>query len=56
MATKTNKGNFTNFLSHKVKDYAEYRDYMTPTNSDHKLSDVKFYPAHLHHNEVVTWK
>jgi len=41
------------FLSHKVKDYAEYREFMRPHNSGFDLSTVKFRPAKLSHNKAL---
>ena len=41
------------FLSHKVKDYAEYREFMKPHNTGRNLKGVKFHPASLSQNNVL---
>jgi hypothetical protein len=53
MAKKEKKETIADFLSHKVKDYAEYREFMKPHNSDHDINSLKFYPAHLQHNKAM---
>ncbi len=41
------------FLSHKVKDYAEYREFMKPHNSDHSFATLKFRTPKLSDNKVL---
>jgi len=54
MATKkTKKETLEGFLSHKVRNYAEYSKFMRPRNSDVNINSLKFTGAHLHHNKVV---
>jgi hypothetical protein len=55
MAKKTKAETLAGFLARKVKDYAEYRSVMMPRNSDHDINKIKFHPARLRHNEVLTW-
>ena len=55
MAKTKKKESFADFLSHKVKDYAEYREFMKPKNSDHDFATLKFFPARLHHNKVCSF-
>jgi len=54
MATKkTKKETLESFLSHKVKNHAEYSKFMRPRNSDISVNSLKFTGAHLRHNKVV---
>ena len=54
MAKKQKRESLTDFLSHKVKDYAEYREFMKPRNSDHDINTLKFsYIPRLNHNKAL---
>jgi len=51
-ATRKNAEGLTDFLSLKVKDYAEYREAMEHRNSDHCASKLKYnYIPRLNHNQ-----
>jgi len=53
MKKKAKKETLADFLSHNVKDYAEYREFMKPRNSDHDINNLKFsYVPRLSHNKV----
>ena len=54
MAAKTaKKESLKDFMRHKVKNYAEYCDFMRPQNSDVSINSLKFRKAHLHCNKAV---
>jgi hypothetical protein len=53
MVKKQKKESLADFLSHKVKDYAEYREFMKPRNSDHDMKSLKFSTPSLGHNKVL---
>jgi hypothetical protein len=53
MAKNIKKESLKSFLAHKVKDYAEYCEYMKPRNSDHNINNLTFTEAHLYHNKAV---
>ena len=53
MVKKQKKESLDDFLSHKVKDYAEYREFMKPRNSDHSMKSLKFSTPSLGHNKVL---
>jgi len=53
MPRNTKKESLKSFLAHKVKDYAEYCEYMRPRNSDHNINSLTFTKAHLRHNKAV---
>jgi hypothetical protein len=54
MEKRTKRETLGNFLSRKVKDYAEYRELMKPRNSDHDINSLKFgYVPSLSHNKAL---
>jgi len=53
MEKRAKKETLAGFLSHKVKDYAEYRDFMMPRNSDHDINKLKFRTPKLSDNKVL---
>jgi hypothetical protein len=53
MEKKAKKETLATFLSHKVKDYAEYREFMKPRNSDHDFTTLKFRTPKLSDNKVL---
>jgi len=52
-AKKPKKESLKDFMNHKVKNYADYCDFMRPRNSDVNINSLNFGEAHLHHNKVV---
>ncbi|MDR2555470.1 MAG: hypothetical protein LBC64_08600 [Fibromonadaceae bacterium] len=56
MGKKIKEETLTSFLSHKVKDYAEYREYMKPRNSDHSFATLKFRTPKLSDNKAFQLK
>jgi len=52
-AKRAKKESLKDFMSHKVKNYAEFCDFMRPRNSDVSINSLKFGEAHLYHNKVV---
>jgi hypothetical protein len=53
MEKRAKKETLASFLSHKVKDYAEYREFMKPRNSDHSFTALKFRTPKLSDNKVL---
>ncbi|MDR1830797.1 MAG: hypothetical protein LBQ76_08520 [Candidatus Fibromonas sp.] len=53
MPAKKKKETLESFMSHKVKNYAEYSEFMRPHNSDVNVNALKFTGARLRHNKVV---
>jgi len=53
MEKRAKKETLSGFLSHKVKDYAEYREFMKPRNSDHDFTTLKFRTPKLSDNKVL---
>jgi hypothetical protein len=47
MAKKTKNESFADFMSHKVKNYAEYCDFMRFRNSGRDINSLKYTEAHF---------